>query len=210
MKELVSEYKRSINAVQVTPDDHKAISVEMMKNVEMSLLALDKSVSFIRGIKGQSINLNDAVQQKFNAGQVIFDTLNLLGFKIRKSRCRLSTDIDDSIMFYGNQRWLSQIVTNLVNNAAEASVITEGSIEVKLIRSGQEKAHLIVEDNGSGISPENISKIFDPLFTTKPFGEGTGLGLSIVQELVSQFNGSIIVKSEAGLTTFTVEFPTYD
>ena len=66
---------------------------------------------------------------------------------------------------------------------------------------------LSIKDTGEGILPENISKIFDPMFTTKPFGEATGLGLSIVQEFVNQFKGSINVTSKSRLTKFTITFP---
>jgi two-component system, sensor histidine kinase and response regulator len=67
---------------------------------------------------------------------------------------------------------------------------------------------LSVEDNGPGIAPELISKIFEPYVTTKPVGQGTGLGLSIVKRLVEQSAGAIHVRSRPGCgTTFTVYLP---
>ena len=68
---------------------------------------------------------------------------------------------------------------------------------------------LVVKDSGSGIKKENISRIFDPLFTTKALSEGTGLGLTIVHDIVKGiFDGSINVESEAGEgTSFTIHFP---
>jgi two-component system sensor histidine kinase/response regulator len=67
---------------------------------------------------------------------------------------------------------------------------------------------LIVEDNGPGISPEAMAKIFDPYFTTKPVGQGTGLGLSIVKRLVEQAGGTVHLHSEPGQgTRFTVYLP---
>jgi signal transduction histidine kinase len=63
-----------------------------------------------------------------------------------------------------------------------------------------------ISDTGCGIPEENLSKIFDPMFTTKPFGEGTGLGLSIVHDILSvDFNGTISVESSVGVgTEFTL------
>ena len=60
-----------------------------------------------------------------------------------------------------------------------------------------------------GIPPENLSKIFDPLFTTKPMGQGTGLGLTIVHDIiVGEFGATIEVASVVGQgTTFTMRFP---
>jgi DNA-binding LacI/PurR family transcriptional regulator/signal transduction histidine kinase len=207
LKSLVDEYKKSINSSQVLPEDHQAIAEEMIKYIDLATKAAEKSAGFIRGIKGQTKNLNSPFNEIFNASEVIFDVLSLLEFKINKTSCRLISDLDESIMLNGNKQGLSQIVTNLVNNAIEASSKSQGIITVKLIQSKQKEAELIVEDTGEGISKENISKIFDPLFTTKPFGEATGLGLSIVQEFVNQFNGSISVTSKPGLTKFTVIIP---
>ena len=65
---------------------------------------------------------------------------------------------------------------------------------------------LSVADSGSGIAPENISKIFQPYFTSKK--EGTGLGLAITCELVSRYGGAIDVRSTVSLgTTFSVYLP---
>jgi signal transduction histidine kinase len=67
---------------------------------------------------------------------------------------------------------------------------------------------LSVQDNGSGIQPEFISRVFDPYYTTKPVGQGTGLGLSIVRRLVEQAKGAIHIKSKVGVgTCFTVYLP---
>jgi signal transduction histidine kinase len=65
-----------------------------------------------------------------------------------------------------------------------------------------------VEDTGSGISEEHLSRIFDPFFTTKPVGEGTGLGLAVVRAIVQEHGGSVTVASEPGHgASFTVFLP---
>ena len=66
----------------------------------------------------------------------------------------------------------------------------------------------IIEDTGTGISPENQKKIFDPFFTTKEQGKGTGLGLSNVHRIVELLDGSIELSSNPGRgTAFTLLFP---
>ena len=63
-------------------------------------------------------------------------------------------------------------------------------------------------DTGCGIAPENIDKIMDPFFTTKPVGQGTGLGLSIVRRIVDEHGGKIMVDSKVGVgTTITISLP---
>jgi signal transduction histidine kinase len=63
-------------------------------------------------------------------------------------------------------------------------------------------------DTGCGIPPENLSKIMDPFFTTKPVGQGTGLGLSIVRRIVDEHGGKIVVDSKVGVgTAITISLP---
>lgn len=73
----------------------------------------------------------------------------------------------------------------------------------------KEKIEIRVKDNGSGISEENLVKIFQPFFTTKPTGKGTGLGLSLAYDIVTKGHGGALdVKSVEGEgTTFVVKLP---
>jgi two-component system, NtrC family, sensor kinase len=65
-----------------------------------------------------------------------------------------------------------------------------------------------IKDNGQGIPPDILPRIWDPFFTTKDVGEGTGLGLSIVHELVERHGGTIECDTKVGVgTTFTVKLP---
>jgi len=79
------------------------------------------------------------------------------------------------------------------------------------VRAAGSKAgiELAVQDDGSGITPADLRRIFEPMFTTKPFGQGTGLGLAIVHDIVvEQFGGRIDVASTPGAgTCITLHFP---
>ena len=176
-------------------------------DINLSIKAAKKNTGFIRGIKGQTASINANITEKFIASKVISDTLKLLEFKFKQSRCSLITEIDKSIILTGNPRGLSKIVTNLINNALEASEGTRVTITVKLETLKNNYARLTVEDNGPGIPEENLLRIFDPFFTTKPFGDSSGLGLGIVKDLVNQFKGTIKVKSNNGITQFAIELP---
>jgi len=87
-----------------------------------------------------------------------------------------------------DSRLFSQCVLNLVLNAVEA-LGSEGTVRVKLTPVGAGKLSLVIEDNGPGIAPEALDRIFNPFFTTKD--EGTGLGLSIVHRIVEAHGGTI-------------------
>jgi len=207
LKDLINEYANSINDPQVQSEDHRAIAADMQKLVLSSLVSAEKSAGFIRGIKGQTMNLITRPAAYFAAAPVVTDTLLLLNFALQRGGCELVTDIQKDVELYGDPHELGQIITNFVNNAIDACAPGAGKIIVSLKNAKTGGTVLSVADNGSGISSENLSKIFDPMFTTKPFGVGTGLGLTIVHELVEKFRGHLDVASEPGNTVFSVVFP---
>jgi two-component system NtrC family sensor kinase len=101
---------------------------------------------------------------------------------------------------------LEQVLANLVNNAVDA-VGKGGLIRISVGRKG-DAILLEVADNGCGIAPEDLDRIFQPFFTTKPVGRGTGLGLSVVYGVVQGWGGSIQVESILGKgTSFSVLIP---
>ncbi len=107
---------------------------------------------------------------------------------------------------------LQQVLLNLFNNAIDAITERHGSQGGELsIQAGPDKdgrVKIAVTDNGAGISPENIKKVFTPFFTTKPPGQGTGLGLSVCYGIVDSMGGRMEVESEKGVgTTFVVYLP---
>ena len=100
------------------------------------------------------------------------------------------------------------MLLNLVTNAAQALDKPERVIVVTTRREGADAIAIEVADNGKGIAPEALPKIFDPFYTTKEVGKGTGLGLSIAYKIVSEHGGRIDVKSQPGKgTVFTVTLP---
>lgn len=102
---------------------------------------------------------------------------------------------------------INQVFLNLVTNAVQAMPGERGTLTLVTRREGDGVA-VEVQDDGSGIPPDVISRIFDPFFTTKEIGKGTGLGLSISYKIVQQHGGKISVESKPGSgTKFTVWLP---
>ncbi|PSB39595.1 hybrid sensor histidine kinase/response regulator [filamentous cyanobacterium Phorm 46] len=102
---------------------------------------------------------------------------------------------------------LNQVWTNLIYNALQA-MDYQGILTIETLL---QEANILLKftDNGKGIPPEIIPKIFQPFFTTKSAGEGSGLGLDIVRKIVEKHEGTIAVESVPGQTTFTVSLPIY-
>jgi signal transduction histidine kinase len=102
---------------------------------------------------------------------------------------------------------VNQVFLNLVTNAAQALRGGDGTIDLTT-RADGEGVIVEVKDNGTGIPPDVLPKIFDPFFSTKEIGKGTGLGLSICYKIVQQHGGRIDVVSKPGSgTTFSVWLP---
>jgi signal transduction histidine kinase len=101
---------------------------------------------------------------------------------------------------------LNQVFMNLLVNAIQA-IAAGGTIRVRIVEDGPH-IRIDVEDSGSGIAPEHLSRIFDPGFTTKGVGVGTGLGLAICHQIVTAHAGTISVTSQSGVgSTFSVKIP---
>ena len=113
---------------------------------------------------------------------------------------------DEKLEVLANPDELLQVFVNLMTNAIQAM---DGRGTLTLSTSCQDELIKIsISDTGPGIPKENLEKIFEAFFTTKPPGKGTGLGLHNVKEIVKQYGGHLTVKSQVGTgTTFIIEFP---
>jgi DNA-binding LacI/PurR family transcriptional regulator/signal transduction histidine kinase len=207
---LGREYQSSIGDESVTAENHREIAQEMLQTISLAGKAAEKAAGFVRGIKSQTRDLSAKEYVRFNAVLVIDEALLLLSHNLRQKKCSVDFDHSgDKVELYGSPLRLAQIVTNLVNNAVDASFANgSGQIALRLMEHAQEIV-LQVCDQGCGIAEEALPRIFDPMFTTKSFGQSTGLGLTIVHDIMTgEFGGSIEVATQVGLgTTFTLHFP---
>ena len=110
-------------------------------------------------------------------------------------RVKLEQRLDRTLPpVYGDSSQVGQVVLNLLHNGLQALPDFAGTLLVETsYRDGE--SCFKVTDTGCGISAENLSRIFEPHFTTKPPGEGTGLGLSIAYRIVEDHGGRFVVKS---------------
>jgi two-component system NtrC family sensor kinase len=105
----------------------------------------------------------------------------------------------EPVPVWGNKVNLQQVLMNLLINAEQAirSAGGRGKVWIRLTATDQE-ASLTVDDDGPGIPPDSLTRIFDPFYTTKPEGEGTGLGLSVSAGIVSDHGGTIYARERPG------------
>ncbi|MBI2263808.1 MAG: GAF domain-containing protein [Armatimonadetes bacterium] len=149
----------------------------------------------------------------FSAKNALQEALDLLANQLALERIALECLIETDALVSGNPLEFSQIVTNLVLNSRDAvcqkmDADSEISGQIRVSLRKEEGVILKIGDNGIGIEPVHLSRIFEPFYTTKPVGKGVGLGLSLSYRAVEKMEGRISVESIPGEgTTFTVWFP---
>jgi PAS domain S-box-containing protein len=185
----------------------------------------DKMMSLLDRITRQTFRASEIVNSLLNfsrtggtefgdvdINKTIQDTLTLLEHQFRLSHIKVESNFyKDLPPIYGNTGKLQQVFLNLFLNAKDAMGTSGGTLSVQTANGmGVEVS---VSDNGTGIAPEHIKKIYDPFFTTKNApkegqSRGTGLGLSVTYGIITEHAGKISVDSKPGEgTTFHIQFP---
>jgi len=125
------------------------------------------------------------------------------------ARVRLIDEVAPEVVALGQEAVLVQVLENLVVNAVQAIPAgrRDGCVTVRAERGGG-RVRVLVEDNGAGMKPEVLRRVFEPFFSTKPFGIGTGLGLAVSRGLVQSLGGDLRLESmPSGGIRATVELP---
>jgi len=137
--------------------------------------------------------------------ELVGETLLLLDPIFQQSGVQVTTDLAEPLpMLWGDDASLQRVLINLLDNAVNASK-EGGKVKVAARAISADAKHpgiqIKITDDGAGIPPELLPKIFDLFVTTKRSGKGTGLGLAVCQEIVKAHGGTINIKSEVGTGT---------
>jgi two-component system, NtrC family, sensor kinase len=138
---------------------------------------------------------------------VINDVLSLLDHQMRTGRIQVRKELDEvGPVVQGTEYKLQQVFLNLFLNARDA--MAKGGWLTIVTRADSSHASIEIADTGLGIPAEQLSRIYDPFFTTKEIGKGTGLGLSITYGIVQEHEGTIACESAPGQgTRFSLTLP---
>jgi signal transduction histidine kinase len=147
-------------------------------------------------LKGFSRAEFDA-EESFDLERVVNAACQLARNEVRH-RAKLTLDLEDVPQVVGDPSKLTQVVVNLLINAAQAIEGGDASSHQITVRTRAQGGQVIlsVSDTGAGISEEHQARIFEPFFTTKPRERGTGLGLWLVREIVRSHGGEVTVRSD--------------
>lgn len=186
------------------PDDNKLHSycaTRIYNANKRASIIIDNLLSFAKpqGVWMTEVDINELINNTMDSLDTVVNSNN---------KITILTNLEADVpKIYGNPDLLKQAFTNLIINAYDA-MSEGGTLSIITQKNGLRNIDLIFRDTGIGIPTENISKIFNPFFTTKQPGTGVGLGLAICYSIIQQHRGSISVTSEISKgTTFTIRIP---
>lgn len=173
---------------------------------------LSRAAELVTSFKHVAVNQSSSQISTFNLLEVVNELIDTLKHTFKNTPYTLEVDIPAHIRMRSYPGPLGQVITNFINNAL-VHAFAEREHGKMLLTAYEDAQQIVLEfkDDGTGISPENIKRIFDPFFSTR-FGQGgSGLGLNIVHNIVEGLlGGQINVTSvlDEG-TCFTVKIPAY-
>jgi PAS domain S-box-containing protein len=181
------------------------------------LAVIEESALRCKKITQSLLDFSHVSKGKFyplNLNSLVDNVVNVIRTEIKLANISLHTVLQQDVAdVLGDSQLLQQVIIGLVSNAKWAidkkPGNAGGTITIQTHQEpGSKSVILSVEDSGIGISEENLSKLFEPFFSTKEIGEGTGLGLALIDNIIHTHNGKITVESQVNVgTTFTISFP---
>jgi signal transduction histidine kinase/DNA-binding response OmpR family regulator len=183
--------------------DNAPIDVHGINIIQESVERITRIVHQLLDFTGKRSQGTELLPQDIR--QILETIRGLVRKSFEKDGMSLELDIPELPPVYGSKDQLEQVFMNLVINA-QAAMNAGGKLKISArVQNGD--VVIKFADTGTGIEPENIDKIFDPFFSTKP--TGTGLGLFVTYGIVEGHHGKIEVDSKVGKgTTFTIRLPT--
>ncbi len=184
---------------------------EVFDSVRQIRTQIDRCASVTQGIL-KFARHTDPLVQKVSLSDFIPEVAAMIAAKAAVAGIAIEIDVTPDLpAVHADRAQLQQVLLNLLNNAFDAVEqrygVEGGKVGIEA-SAAEGRVECSIRDNGSGISRNDLDKIFTPFFSTKPVGKGTGLGLSICFGIVESMGGTIHVTSNAQVgTTFTVSLP---
>ena len=191
------------------PDTEQADFEDILKDIREGVERVSQIVIDLRKFTRE----DNATSGDADLSEILTRSRRMISHQIGKE-IEFSLNIPNNSLIRGNPNQLVQVFINFFQNSIDAihqRTETDGGepgrIEVSVDPAG-EGWQVTVHDNGIGIPPENLARIFDPFFTSKDVGKGMGLGLSITHQILQSHNALVEVDSRPGkFTRFRIAFP---
>jgi len=211
LRDRVRGIERDLESGQLRKRALESFIGDANEAAELTLGNLRRAADLVTSFKNIAVDQSHAMHRRVVLGPYLREVIASLRPLYKRTPHRLDLVIDDSLVAKLDAGALSQILTNLVQNALLHAFRDEhpGLMTICLQRFGDAEIELSFSDNGVGLSESARKRLFEPFFTTRRGSGGSGLGLHIVHNLVTEvLGGAISVSSEPSSgTTFRIRFP---
>ena len=217
---LSHEIMNSVSPIKSSIVTIEHLLVDKNSSTPLSAHLLNEEIigDVVRGVeivKERSIGMSEFVEhfrsftllpkpefQKINIQELFKSIEYLFRSQFENEGIKFASTVENKKdLLYADSNMVEQMIINMIHNSIQSKAI---SIELRAM-SNDESMNIEITDDGIGIEPDNIDKIFIPFFTTK--STGTGVGLSLARQIMRYHHGNITVRSQPGIeTTFTISF----
>jgi PAS domain S-box-containing protein len=197
----VSEAGERYRAGQLTRGDMDEFLTNSTEAAELVLSNLKRAAELIRSFKQVAVDQSGGHRRHFGLKNYLEEVLLSLSPQLNRTRHAISLECPPELDIYGHPGAYSQIITNLVMNSLLHGFesVEAGHVAIQVIEQ-PEGLLLRYSDDGRGITPEHLPRIFEPFYTTKRGAGGSGLGLHVIYNLITQsLGGSIACESTPGM-----------
>jgi len=178
--------------------ERKSDNPDIKQDMKVVVTQIDRIAKLVNSLLHLARGSKSEHSAAVNLNQVVADIVALIEPEMKRKNVKLELNVAPSLTVKAESGPLGQVLLNLLVNSVHA--IEDQKPEAPLIKfSAEEKANqirIVIQDNGCGISEENLNQIFKPFFTTKEIGRGSGLGLATSYKLVHSWGGQISVQSK--------------
>lgn len=190
-------------------DEEKPGSIENLEEYQKSVAKIKHHVNRAGTITHRLLGFSRKISAEYDVqvNELLKETLSFLENEAHGNNIALNLQFDEdlpTVRTDGSQ--VQQVLLNLIENALDA-VGADGQIDI-ITKRTKDELHIQIADNGPGIKPEVMKKLWEPFFTTKEPGKGTGLGLSICSDIAHKLGGAITAENRPqGGAVFTLKLP---
>ena len=190
-------------------DEEKPGSIENLEEYQKSVAKIKHHVNRAGTITHRLLGFSRKINAEYDVqvNELLKETLSFLENEAHGNNIALNLQFDEdlpTVRTDGSQ--VQQVLLNLIENALDA-VGADGQIDI-ITKRTKDELHIQIADNGPGIKPEVMKKLWEPFFTTKEPGKGTGLGLSICSDIAHKLGGAITAENRPqGGAVFTLKLP---
>lgn len=184
---------------------------ELHEGIEVMERNLRRAAELISGFKQVAVDQSSHQRRDFELAELVRELQLTLSPTLKRNGVRLHAEVPPGLRFDSHPGPLTQVLMNVINNAVAHAFEAQADALVRLqaMAMPDGRVQITLSDNGRGIAPEHLPRVFDPFFTTRLGKGGSGLGLHIVYSLVTELlGGTVHIDSTLGQgTTLTLNLP---